>query len=110
MQKILIDIQIKTIYLRELKRRRDDKKRKSIETIQLEDADEDDDTSGEVLDEDESGDEDTEEREAHVPPELQLDHLVSFPAGILVAHRKCSVGKVGFGNNLFDFIHGWDPF
>ena len=75
-----------------------------------EDACQDDDAGREVLDENESCDEDTEKREAHVPPELQLYHLISFPTSIFSANGKCSVGKVGFGNNLFDFIHCWDPF
>ena len=75
-----------------------------------EDADQDDDAGGDVLDENERCDEDTEEREAHVPPELQLYHLISFPARIVSGHGKCSVGKVGFGNNLFDFVHCWNPF
>ena len=75
-----------------------------------EDADEDNDTGGEVLDQDESCEEDAEQREAHIPPELQLNHLVSFPTSIFSAHGKCSVGKVGFGNNLFNFVHGWNPF
>ena len=74
-----------------------------------EDTEEDNDTGREVLDENQRCDEDTEEREAHVPPELQLDHLISFPARIFSAHGKCSVGEVCLGHNLFDLVHGRDP-
>ena len=71
--------------------------------------DKDHDTGRDVLDQDNCGDEDTEEGDAHVPPELSLYHLVSLPAGVLGAHGEGSVGEVGLGHDLLDRVHGGDP-
>ena len=87
-------------------------------------ADQDHDAGGDVLDEDNSGDEHAEERDEHVTPELSLNHLklkpvmctahvyshlVGLPAGVLSADREGAVGEVGLSHNLFDLVHGRDP-
>jgi len=71
--------------------------------------DEDHNAGGNVLDEEDGGDEHTEQRDEHVAPEFGLDHLVRLPAGILGANGEGAVGEVGLSNNLFDLIHGGDP-
>ena len=79
-------------------------------TNQSEDnTDEDHDAGGDVLDQHNSGDEDTEEGDAHVSPELSLNDLIRLPAGVLGAHREGAVGEVCLGHNLLHLVHGGDP-
>ena len=80
-------------------------------TNQSEDnTDEDHDAGGDVLDQHNSGDEDTEEGDAHVSPELSLNDLVRLPAGVLRAHGEGPVGEVRLSHDLLDPVHGRDPF
>ena len=66
-------------------------------------------TGGQVLNQNQSGEEDAEKRDADVPPEFQLNDLVCLPTGVLSAHREGSIGEVGLGHYLLDLIHCWDP-
>ena len=67
-------------------------------------------TGGQVLNQNQSGEEDAEKRDADVPPEFQLNDLVCLPTGVLSSHWEGSIGKVGLGHYLLDLIHCWDPF
>ena len=61
------------------------------------------------MDEEDGGEEHADEGDAHVAPELGLDHLVRLPAGVLRAHREGAVREVCLRHDLLNFVHSGDP-